>query len=59
MDYLKGNPFINRGLSGARAQRERERDTHTYMYVWGKKIKKKECGRVRIFNGDVIKFFRI
>ena len=61
MDYLKGNPFINRGFSGACAQRkrERERHTHTYMYVWGKKIKKKECGRVRIFNGDVIKFFRI
>ena len=40
MDYLKGNPFINRGLSGARAQRERE--THTHIYVcMGKKNKEK------------------
>ena len=46
MDYLKGNPFINRGLSGACAQRERERErerdththTHTHIYVcMGKK----------------------
>ena len=35
MDYLKGNPFINRGLSGACAQRkrERERDTHTHTHI--------------------------
>ena len=46
MDYLKGNPFINRGLSGACAQRkrERERDTHTHTHIYvcmGKKNKEK------------------
>ena len=41
MDYLKGNPFINRGLSGACAQRKRERErethTHTHICMYGEK----------------------
>ena len=58
MDYLKGNPSINRGLSG-RAHAHTHTHTHTHICMYGEKIKKKECGRVRIFNGDDINFFRI
>ena len=49
MDYLKGNPSINRGLSGhACAYTHTHTHTHIYkyvcMYVWGEeKKRKKEC----------------
>ena len=44
MDYLKGNPSINRGLSGrAHAHTHTHTHTHTYKYVcmYGEKKRKK------------------
>ena len=43
MDYLKGNPFINRGLSSVHTHTDTHTHTHTHTYVcMGRKKEKKK-----------------